>query len=66
MEHRVTTDAMEDVTFVCKVCGSDRIQEPAWVEMNTEIVVGTGNEGPGHAGNTYCYWCPECAERGAG
>lgn len=42
--------------WICEECGSNKVQQMMWVEINTNEVV---SEGPGDKEDN---WCPQCED----
>jgi hypothetical protein len=45
--------------YYCKHCGSQAVECTAWINMNTDEISSSGNEGP-----TEGVYCPACEEHG--
>jgi len=42
--------------FICEECGSDKVQQLQWVDMNTNEIMDSG------PGDKIDYWCEGCDE----
>ena len=48
---------MSDYKYVCKKCGSDQVEQKAWVDLSTTIVLSWCSDG-----DIEDNWCRECLE----
>ena len=51
---------MIELITVCSECGSDKVQEKQWVEINTNKLCGSASSNSKN--DILDYWCPDCED----